>query len=226
MRSGVIGHVEGTSGKIEPFSDAREEGDIELRRQLELRSKLPGPRGNEAYSGRAAIERTTDREQVQFFGEEIIVNTQKEKIQLYTDFLLIPDSFMVVESGRGEFAFNLIEEQTNLTIERVEIDLYKLYDYCSQYQPEPWQVGFFGKEGRAKKGVVYGEGVLSDPDLGEILEASKKNQLGLEFEVDNGTKIKFTVTKSGYLDVYQPDNYDEIDFMNFIEEFIIPNLSK
>lgn len=224
MKSGVIGKITGKLKEIESYGKTREEGDFELKRQLEFRTKLPGPGDSAAHSGRAAIERVEETKGVQFRDNEILVSDSKEKVQLHTNFLLVPDSFMIVESGRGEFAFNLVEGLGNIEIERATIDLLALLEYCSEFDPDPWQVGFFGNEGNAEKGVVYGEEILTDSKIGEMLRTSKMNQIGLRFTDHEGTNVKFTATKSGFVQIYQPQSYDEIDLMRFVDEFILPYL--
>lgn len=224
MKSGVIGKIDGKMSNIESFGRKREEGKLELQSQIEFRNNIPGPRNNEAYSGRAAIERVQNSEEVQFVDEEIIISETKEKIQLYTDFLLVPDSFMIVKSGKGEFAFNLIEEINDVTIKRAEIDLFKVLESLSNFHPDPWQVRFSRTEGNAKKGIVYGEEVLSDSKFGDVLKSSTKKQIGLQYTNSDGTSIKFTASSSGYVQIYQPNNYDEIDFLNFVNKNIIPNI--
>ncbi|AZQ14517.1 hypothetical protein DOS48_06545 [Halorubrum sp. PV6] len=62
---------------------------------------------------------------------------------------------------------------------------------------------------------MYGENVFSDDEIGEVLERSQLNQLGLQFERD-GQIIKTTMSESGYVEIYQPSNFESEDYAEFI----------
>lgn len=218
MDAGVIGKVNGQFDALESFQDSRQDGSTELRRGLEVRQRIPGPNGSEAFRGRAAIQRVENKESIEFEGEKIIATEKPGKTTVYTEFLAVPGEFVVVSSGSGEFAFNLIQEQTNTDIERGSIDIFRFAE--EHGHAEPWQVGFYGTGGNAQKGVVYGEDVLSDGDIGSALSNAKKNQFGLEYEYD-GQSVKMTVTESGYLRIFQPSNFDSKDLAQFVADEIL-----
>lgn len=83
-------------------------------------------------------------------------------------------------------------------------------------------MGFYGHEGPAENGVVHGESVLEDSVFGEALESSKKNQLGLKIDHD-GREFKMAITRSGYVEVYQPANLDTAEFAAFVRDEVLPH---
>lgn len=82
-----------------------------------------------------------------------------------------------------------------------------------------WQAGFYDRLGTAQKGVVYGEDVLDDEDIGDPLRDAQINQLGLEYEYD-GDQMKITLTESGYIEVYQPSEFDSGEFATYLQNQI------
>lgn len=225
MKAGVIGKANGEIKDFSDFTDIRHYDNKELRRRYELDSPRDTSSGITFYPGRAAVERMEDTRQINFNENGIIVTETEEKKQFYAEFLLVPEGFVITENSSGEFVFDLLESQTGLEIDRANIDLYELLEHCSNNDPDPWQVGFYDNDGNAKKGVVYGSDVLEDSDVGRTLKNTKKNQVGLEIQTDQDVNMKFTATESGYAEVYLPDNYDSAEFIEFISNYISPNIS-
>ncbi|WP_440769353.1 hypothetical protein [Natronorubrum sp. DTA28] len=223
MDSGVIGLVDGHFEEPESFIRSREDGKFELNRALDIRKPLRGPDGTTAYQGYAAIQRVEEVDSFEFSNEEIISTEERSKNTYYTEFVVVPDSFAIISSGSGEFFFDLLNEQTGATIERANFDLYSFLN--EHTDANQWQAGFYGNEGQAKKGTVYGENVLDDGDVGEVLAHSKLNQLGLEYDYEDFT-TKMTVTESGYLDLYQPSNLETEQFLQYISDEILHHSSE
>lgn len=224
MKAGVIGTINGSIDEITDFTDYREYGDEKLRQQYEFESPRNTKTGITFYPGRAAIERIEEKDYIDFKEGGIIATQREEKTQYYTEFVLVQDNFVIVESSAGEFLFDLLATQTGTEVERANIDLYDLLEHSANFEPDPWQVGFYGNDGKAEKGVLYGSNILEDSDVGKTLKNTKKNQIGLEILNEEDVNIKFTATESGYLEIYLPDNYDTSEFIDFISNFILPNL--
>jgi hypothetical protein len=220
MRAGVIGIIDGTFDEIEPFHESVEQDGREFDRCIEIRNTKTTDRTNtKVQVGRAALQRIEERERVDINDGKVSVVEQPEKVSKYTEFITVPGEFVAVRSGSGTFAFDLIQARTQTTIERTNFDLNAFseeYDSSDQ-----WQVGFYGNIGNAEKGVIYGEEVLDDSEVGDTVERSQKNQLGLQYPY-NDNKIKMTISESGYIEVYQPSNYDEFDFAEYVMEEILP----
>jgi len=222
MKAGLIGLVDGEIDSIESFSRTTENRGYELREALEIRQTFTDLSGDLiGHSGRAAVQRVVENEDVEIGSEgDITVGETPEVTTLYSEFLIVPNEFVAVGSGSGSFVFDLIGSYTDTTVQEAEINL-KSY---SQTRPEanPWKIGFYGKQGNAENGVVHGDGLLDDDDLGEILIDTATNQLGLEFEKD-GVVFKVFITESGYVEVYQPSNLDSAEYLNFVSSEVMPH---
>lgn len=221
MQAGIIGTVDGRFEDIDSFSDTRQEGPFELESALSLRRPIEGPNNTKAFHGDAAIQRVEERPSFEM-QDGHIVSTQEPQISTYiTEFVIAPDSFVVVESSSGLFAFDLLSQQTGASIKRGEIYLYPLLD---DTEGESWQAGFYGNSGNAENGVLYGENVIQSEAAEDLVFNSTINQLGLE-ELEYGElSVKMTATESGYIEIYNPDL--KIDqFLEFIDEFILHSVS-
>lgn len=227
MKAGVIGVPDYDFDEISSFSSTKQEGDTELEACLEVRqTEYDAFDGYTVQTGRAAREEIVQSDQVSIEGGSISVGETDTVETRYTDFVAVPGEVVAVANGRGTFAYDMIASQTAAaTISRAEIRLDRFADTMddlSETPPVPWQVGFYGRSGEAEKGVIYGDLVLEDGNFGSELQKAPKNQLGLIVDTDDN--IKLTVTSSGYIEIYQPSNYDAIDFSEFIVNHVIPNL--
>ena len=87
-----------------------------------------------------------------------------------------------------------------------------------------WKVGFYETHKLAENGVVHGNSLLSDEDIGTVLNNSKKNQLGIDYSF-NGQPVRVFIAESGYVEIYQPNNFSSMEFATYIRDQIIPNTS-
>ena len=227
MDSGVIAKVE-TEQPLEDYQETvplnEEQPFEEVRQSIEVRSEIELDNNRIAQVGRAAIEdlRENDVSQIQEDGS-ITTGTKIEKYTKFTNFVYVPGSFLAVENGSGDFLFDVLNTRTDHQIARVDINLNQ---YANAHEEALiWKLGFKDRGGHAENGVVYGEDIIQDTEVGEILGASDKNQLGLVYNFES-QKIKPFVTESSYVEVYQPSNFDTKDFIQFIESDILPFIRK
>lgn len=218
MNAGVIGIPDKTLNEAES-TVTRINDDPELHQCVEVQRTQTTRSGLTVQKGRAAVQRLDERESVEIIDGSIRVQSRSEPITKYTEFVLVPQHFIAVSNASGIFAFNLIGG--DVRIERVSIDLDGYFDEVqSKYDASPWKAGFYGHLGNAQKGVIYGEGVLDDSDFGRAVSDSQKNQLGVSYE-ENNEIFKVNVTKSGYVDILQPSNYEEAEFADYVTEEIL-----
>lgn len=224
MRAGVIGTIDGKFDKIEPFHETQEQDGRRFTRSLQVNRTSHRDSGHTVYVGEAAIQVIEEVESVKIDPEtgEIDVGEQPTKESKYTQFVAVPGSFMAVSSGAGIFAFDLLKSQhPGINVQRVELDLNAYADdYYTAEGVDPWQIGFYGNIGQAEKGVVYGENVISDDDIGDVLERSQINQLGLQYEMMD-YDMKVTLTESGYVEVYNPGNIESEEFAEYITDEVL-----
>lgn len=219
MKAGVIGSVSGTFEEVTSFVEVNEQDGVEFARSLQVTNSGGLDSGHKFYAGEAAIQDIDETERVAIDSStgDIEVSDEGIKTGKYTEFVIVPGEVMAVGSGSGTFAFRLLEElHPGVHVERAELNLNAYAeDYYSAEEVNPWQVGFYGNIGEAEKGVVYGENVFSDNQIGEVLERSQLNQLGLEYPM-LGDDLKVTMAASGYVEVYDPSNYETSDYAEYI----------
>lgn len=224
MKAGSVGIIESGTNRLDSFVETIEvEGHNinTLTQCIEITEDIPLSDGRRAQFGRAAIEDISEEESSEI-SEDGKVRTYKSnnKVVKTTELLFVPGSFAAVGSSSGKFAFPLISEYTNNDVSGAEIDIESLIEEYPE--ANPWKVGFSEHIGNAKNGTIHGEQLLTESELSDILMSSPKNQIGLEHTV-NGTLIKDFITESGYVEVYQPTDISTKEFVEFIEEELLPH---
>lgn len=222
MNRGVIARVEGTVGRIGPVSKTRREDDVELKQLVDVTGVKRTPAGLDVTSGRAASQALSETEAVSLANDEISVETTSSVSTNHTEFLTAGDRFAAVKSSDGTFAFDILGNEFDADISRADIDLDSFW--LSLDDATPWKVGFFGHDGPVENGVVHGESVLDDGLFGNAIADLKKNQLGARFTQD-GREYKFVITKSGYLELYQPRPIEAAEFAQFVVDHVLSHTS-
>ncbi|WP_373190218.1 hypothetical protein [Halolamina sp.] len=223
MKSGVIGIATGDLTTVDSFSEEIEKGDDSLASCVEIVSEIRSADGELlGQFGRAAMDQYVDTNSVEINGNSIRTGEKSEIRTQYTEFLLSVDGFVIVKNSGGIFALDLIGKHENVSIERAEVNLNSFISGHSGFTP--WKVGFYGKSGNADNGVVHGNEIWDDPELGPLLESQRKNQLGIDIEW-RGYEIKMMLTESGYLNIYQPGDFGNTGFMRLVRDEIVPHIS-
>lgn len=221
MKGGLIAEIEGDRVELEDHQTVvpveGEEFD-ELQHCIQIRNQITLPDGRKAQAGRAAIEDTTERETVEIRDGMISAYDRREKTTLYTEFVYLPGRFIAASTSRGSFVFHLIEEQANISANRIQFDLNEFLN--DHRDAVPWKVGFYGRVGNAENGVVHGSELLRDSDIGDILNSANKNQIGLEYNY-SGHLVKMFLTEGGYSEIYQPSNFDTGEFAQFVSDELL-----
>ncbi|WP_439028434.1 hypothetical protein [Haloarchaeobius sp. DT45] len=225
MKSGSLAIIQDQGKELETYRRNLTRDGFEVEDFLEVRQKYTDLNGDIlGISGRAALQIPEETESVEIDDGSISVAKVPEIGWVYTDILYVPDEFVIIGSGVKNPVISLIEEAMDGHVEKAEIDLRKhseyLQDEVGKENVNPWKIGFYGKSGNANNGVVHGDQLLEDSDLGSILQQTIPNQLGFSFPRD-GRKMKTFVTESGYVEVYQPDNFDTAEYLQFIRSDIL-----
>ncbi|WP_435097240.1 hypothetical protein [Halarchaeum sp. P4] len=223
MQAGILGEVQGDFEDPQSFHQTHHQDGTTFTRSFQIRQNDHLESGIPVYQGEAAIEVVDESQTVQIDEESgnISVTSAPERRGKYTRFIIIPDNIMVVASSDGDFAFDLLSEAVpSAGVLQSKLDLNSFAeDYYSADGVDPWQVGFFGNIGQAEKGIVYGEDVFNDSEMGDLLERSEVNQLGLEYEF-RGETVKMTSARSGYVEVYNPSNWDYTEYAQYLSDEI------
>jgi len=224
MEAGKISLVESDSNSLEEFygsnpTDKASPFD-ELAETVEIKQEVQLEDGRTGYSGLAAIEQIESVEQPSIAeGGGITQEERLEKQVIYTEFVFVPDSFLAVGSSKGEFLIPLLTRQTSHTVFPAKIDMEVVIDYTEE--ANVWKIGFEDRGEEVENGVIHGMNLFDDPEIGDLLGILPKNQLGIRFQFGDDLANVF-VTKSGYVEIYQPDHFDTEEFIRYVEKYILP----
>ncbi|WP_159899178.1 hypothetical protein [Salinirussus salinus] len=222
MQAGVIASVETTS----PIKNYRQKVSVDdhprfdsLEQCIEIRQEFSLEDGRTAQVGRAAIEDLRNRESTNITdGGEIVQREQEEKYTRYTEFLHVSGSFLMVRSSTGTFLFDLLNNHTD---KQINVSNIRVNEFTDEHpQALVWKVGFRDRGNNAENGIIHGDGVMQDTEVGDILGTSDKNQVGLVYDF-NSESIKMFITEGGYVEIYQPSNYDVKDTIRFVESELL-----
>ncbi|EMA20014.1 hypothetical protein [Haloarcula argentinensis] len=225
MKAGKISLVDSDTESLESFhktypTDKGSPFD-EIAESLDVREEIPLPGDRTGYSGRAAVEQIESKEKLEITEDgSISVGETLEKQVAYTEFIFVPDSFLAVDSSAGEFLDPLLNRHTQHTSFPAKINLDSVLKNSGE--PNVWKIGFEDRGEEAENGVVHGVNLLNDPEFGDLLGVSSKNQLGLELQINDDMANVF-VAKSGYVEIYQPEHFDTKEYIQYVEEYILPS---
>lgn len=221
MKAGVIGVVDGDFNVLDSYADTVTTGDRELARRLDVQRVFSLPSGTAAFAGRAARERVRTGETHEIRDGEIQVREEPRTETQYTEFVGVPGEFVVVGSGRGGFAFDLVAAETNTHIERASIDLDGFF--ADHADARPWKAGFRGQSEDAVTGVFHGDDLRASHDLDDLLASATLNQVGLAYDYD-GADCKMTASGSGYVELYRPREFEAADYLDYLRDEIVPHV--
>lgn len=219
MKSGIIGFAHGDFGKIKDETTVIEDGETELLRRIEVDETLTLESGREVQIGSVAKEERVKRQKTQITDEGIVRAETSEIETDYAPFAAIPGEIVLLGTGAGTFGFDLIGRQVEALIERGEIDLDK---FVSDYEDGSfWQYGFYNTGLNAETGVFYGSEVSKDNSAQTFINSASANQIGLDI-LYGDKPVKLTMTESGYIEVYQPSDWETAEYVDFVADVVLP----
>ena len=221
MKAGVLGVVDGSFDAVDSVTETVSDGDNELERCLEIDRVFSLDGGEMAFAGRAAAESVVDGTTTAIEDDGITV-TDRERVETrYTEFVGVPGEFVVVGSGDGTFAFDLIGDQTGTDVTRATVDLDAFFD--GRDGATPWKAGFYGTGEDAVNGTIHGADLRTDHDLDALLEDSNLNQLGLSY-AHGDRELKMWAARSGYVEVYRPSEFESAQYLSYLNDEILPHV--
>lgn len=231
MQSGVIGIPDFDFDPVESYSETKQISSTEeLVACLEVERTIDSD-GITIQIGNAAIQEIGSDSEVRIDTQTDTIDVAEQEVikTKHTRFALVPGELVVVGSGDGTFAFDLIASQTDAArIRPARIDLTGLSrsfnSETTDLSASAWQVGFYENSGQAEKGTIYGEDIFDDSEFGKLLEKLPKNQLGITVAKPDET-IKMTASEGGYLEVYKPSDYETSDYAKFLLDYVLPHLN-
>jgi len=222
MISGLVGSVKGDSNRIDTseFPKVRNESGIELRSTISVEQETENLDGTPIIMGTAAeqVQNEIFRKTIDSEGK-ITEKTPDVEVETHTtEFALVPGEFVIIESSQGEFAFDMISRATGTSVSPMTFDLDGLARNLRD-TANFWMGGFYDHRGSADAGVTYGDQVFDDSEIGSAVWEAKKNQLGIDFEY-NSDDIKLRITEGGFVQIFQPGEYDKFSLIRFIDEVL------
>jgi len=219
MKSGIVGIVHGEFDEIENETDSINHEGEELKRCIDVTQSLTLDSGRKIQIGNIAREQTVKTDQAQISGNTIETLSQREIITEHTQFAAIPGELLVVGSGGNNFAFDMVGRQVETLIEPAQIDLDNFvadYDSASY-----WQYGFNNTGLNAENGILYGTEVQEDSTTQSFINSATANQIGVDF-LYGDKPVKMRLARSGYIEVYQPSDWETTEYLDFLADAILP----
>lgn len=217
MKSGLIGSVRGDFTAVQSVQTTVSQGEHELQQCLDIQRVFSTPGGSMAFEGRAAVEVVRTRETAEIDGVEVTVATERGKETRFTNFVGIPGEFVVVDSGKGTFAFDLLAEETGTEIERGAFDIESFYE--RHPDASTWKAGFTGT-GEASNSIIYGENLGESQEFERLHTGENLTQLGVGHDYD-GRQVKMTATRNGYAAVYDPSEFESGEFLDYVRDQLV-----
>lgn len=224
MNAGKLSTVDSDSNDLESFYNELSGGDTpfdSFAETLIVEDRIDIENGNTAYTGQAALEQIDEvyNQEITESGE-IKKEKELQKTVNITEFLFVPDLVLLIDNSAGDFLYPMLNRNTDHSVFEAEIDL---HGYLSELEDvQHWKIGFEQRTDGAENGVLHGHQVLNDSEIGDILGKANKNQVGVEHPIE-GDSAKVFATKSGYLEIYQPDMSIR-EFVEYIENNLIRSL--
>lgn len=211
--------VEDEFDVVGSFTDTVTEDGHELARCLAIDRVFSLPSGEMAFAGRAAADAVSDTTTATIANGEIDVQRSSQIETQVTEFVGVTGEFVVVESSDGTFAFDLIAHETGTSIDRATLDLDAFFS--DHESATPWKVGVNGTGKHGMNGIFHGEDLRRNHDLSEIIAGSTLNQVGLSHGY-SGSDVKMTASRSGYVEIYRPSDFDSTQYLEYLDDEILP----
>jgi hypothetical protein len=221
MKAGILGVVDGRFTAVDSFGETVTVGGRDLDRCLSIDRVFSRPSGGMGFEGRAARERAVTRETATIDGDDVTVDETTETVTEFVSFAGVPGEFVVAENATGTFAFDLVGQDTRTDVARATLDLDAFLD--AHAPGAVWKAGFFGSGDDATNGVFHGSDLRESHDLDGLLADARLNQLGLTYRRD-GSDVKMWASRSGYVQVYRPGEYDTGDYLDYLADEVVPHV--
>jgi len=184
-------------------SDVQRTLDGELEWGLSVTERGHTTSGHAYAKGRAALRKAVEKD-VARVGENdesvhISPTTHHSHVTEFGEWLAIGDGWLIVSD---EWVAGVVSTQITGYPEDVTLELRELRDAIDVQ--DVWQIGFSGRgvvDG-GSKGVLYGSNVDEDPDLGEELQQTPLNELGIEHLHESIPIKSYFAGDTGYIEVY------------------------
>ncbi|KZX47083.1 hypothetical protein AV929_01775 [Haloarcula sp. K1] len=112
------------------------------------------------------------------------------------------------------FAFNLIEQALNGDLSEAEFELARIVSD----HPGQWMGGFEERSDNVRNGILYGDDIEYDGDIGTAFRNSDKNMIGPD--IDYGGQTLRLRMGSNWFQVLKPGDFTRKEYLNFLDQYL------
>lgn len=198
--------------------------DGEVQWAIQVTDRSESWNGREYVTGRAAAREEVEDDAVRIKqggdGEIDINKTVARRHQThYGEWLAVDEGWLVVTD---DWVGGLVGSQLPTGVPgNPGLDLQALLSDLGS--PNVTQLGFAGRlvPKGGDRGALYGDYVDRDPDLGDELQQTPLNELGVEHHTHEWLQVSaYFAAETAYIEVYDQD-FSTRDFVDYVGEFVV-----
>lgn len=222
MKSGAINLISESGQSIdqETFPKEHWKGDEKLLSTLRVERSQQLIDGTTITQGQTAYEETTNVKTHRIRpdgGLEVGRNEQEIEVVL-TNFIYIEDEVLLTERTKADTACEMVETATDSIIEPSRIDI---ESFAGAHAEAELFLAWIRNEDEELTSVCGVGNITEDTEFERRLEQSESTQLSFDGLEWNGRQLRGTITRSGYVEIYQPHDVDTEEFARFIREEVV-----
>lgn len=211
---------------IEEIASATSQRTLDGEHEWALTVSLRGQTdfGHEFATGYAALRKEVDRDVARVSekddGVTISPTVRHSHVTMFGEWVAVDDGWLVVSD---EWVAGVVGTQVTGHPEDVELNL---QDVLEQFDsPSVYQVGFAGRSvaDGGSRGALYGSNVTDDPDLGEELEHTPLNELGVDHSHRSVFVKSYLAAKTGYVEVYDSE-FTTRQFIDYCSQWVVDHI--
>ena len=227
--SGVIGiyknNLESLDILKERLSDYRseiEKDDVRLLRVIKLDPILETIGELDFVKGVLIYEKLVTKPKLVVEKDVPVLQHEKVKETFYGRFHAAVDFIIADRLENAKVLFDVVSDAIGSEdfVRNAYIDIERIF---KDFSPNTWLGGIEKRQSNVRSGLFYGDKIPEDPELGDVIVTSQKNQIG--FIVDyKDARVKVRVTRGGFVQVYS--NWSYAEFIEFIRDVLWPYIRK
>lgn len=225
MKRGQLGEPSSNFSRIDTSSfpiESKKRGKT-IRKALTTGQGQKQFNGDTVVEGRAAVQDVRDVQTTDINNNGDIVSggSRLEVVTDSADFFSVNGRYVVTESTQQQFVFDLVGRATRSIIEPYSVNLHSLVN--ANPDANYRVADFHDLDGGVDKTAMYGDDTLSDERVKLLIEDGTLNRLSIEF-ADEGRDFHVMITKGAYVEVYQPSNFNTLEFKELLDNLVVPHL--
>lgn len=216
MLSGHIASIESSNDDISEFQSVVPD-TAEFEKYVNIENEFTLSTGSEVTQGFAVEEYPQEYEAVDVDGNgngEISVGTKERVEKKWTRYWILEDEYVIVENAKGKFAFKLIEAALDGEVEGLSLNLAQIV----RDHPGQWMGGFEERSDNVRNGILYGDSIEFDGDMGDAFLNSDKKMIGPD--IDYGGEALRLRIGGGWFQILSPGDYTREEYLEFFDDYL------